>query len=134
MNTTTTNVIRKNANGSYQFLTSALPSYCVMNKQQFADLIAELERLKTATASARNIPIAQFPEFQGFRKTMRVFIKKEVGGYLLQTNLHSDFLCRMNQAQFESLIGELIRLQDLASCAANQPEVYFPDFTYPITG
>jgi hypothetical protein len=108
-----------------------------MSKQQFADLIAELECLKTADASAQPAPVANFPDFQGFSRTMRVFIKKDVGayeGYWLQTNLHSDFLCRMNQAQFERLIGELIKLQDSVSCAAKMPEVYFPDFTYPITG
>ena len=134
MMTTTVNLIRKNANGSYQFLTSAFPSYCVMTQGQFETLIGELEKLKLAPSFARDLPIARFPDFEGLYKTTRIDIRKDFDGYLLASNMHGDFLCRMNESQFDQLIKELIELRDLVSCAAKMPEVYFPDFTYEVTG
>jgi hypothetical protein len=134
MMTTTINLIRKKANGTYQFLTSAFPSYCVMTPSQFAALIEEFKKLLNDEPTARHRPAAMFPDFQSLNKTLRMQMLKDFDGYLLASNVYGDFLCRMTQEQFEKLIKELIELQDLLSCAAKEMEVYFPDFTYKITG
>lgn len=129
--TTTVNFIRKNADGAFQFLTSAFPSYCIMTGEQLAALIVELERLKVEKVTARDIPVALFPDFRGMGKATRILIRKEYDGYRLIANVHSDVLCIMDQRQFERLIGELISLRD---GRATPYKVNFPDFTYPITG
>lgn len=137
MLTTTTNLIRKEAGGGFRFLTSALPTACMISRDQLIELIKELERLRDTPLSRNNIPVAWLPDSITRYGPLRLCIRKDLTfrgdgvEYQLMANLCGDFLCLMNQADFERLIKDLIELRDYQG---DIKQANFPDFTYTITG
>lgn len=132
MLTTICNLIRKNDDGRFQFLTSAFASYCVLTEDQFKTLISDLEKLREVRPTSSHMPAVLFPEFPGIHRVIRLVVRKEIDGlYRLMVNVHGDFLCVMSPEAFDLLIKELIELRDGAN---EYRAVHFPDYTYKITG